>query len=186
MTLRNTTALVLFIDATDMTPSLPDPSTVSGRVHWIANANLANITVSSSGGGGTPFLESGGSAATITIGPGQAKFVQSDGVSRWKVLATLGARRIFAGTGTTDGSGNVTFTFTPAFPSVPVAVAQIGPSADTALVEARVTALSASSCTLNVRRSPAVVILGISVLETPQNASGAPVQLVAIEAGQGV
>lgn len=185
MTLRDTTALVIFVDSTDMTPSLPNPATVAGRVHWLANANLSSITVASSGTA-TPFLESGQAAASIGIQAGQAKFLQADGVNKWKVLASLGSRRIFSGTGTTDGSGNVTFTFTPAFPSVPVAVAQIGPSADAALVEARITALSASSCTLNVRRSPAVVILGLSVLEVPQNAVGAPVQLVAIEAGQGV
>lgn len=183
MTLRNTTALVLFIDMGDLTPSLPDPTTVSGRVHWIANANLSTITVSSTGA--TPFLESGGSAVSITVLPGQAKFLQSNG-TQWKVLATLGSRRIFSGTAVTDASGNATFTFTPAFPSVPVIVGQVGPSGDAAITEARLTAASASSCTFNVRRSPSVVILGISVLEAPQNAPGVTLQCVAIEAGQGV
>lgn len=185
MALRNTTSLVLFIEAGDLTPSLPDPATVSGRVHWIANAQLATITVSSTGNP-TPFLESGTPTASISILPGQAKFLQADGVSRWKILASIGARRIFSGTDITDASGNVTFTFTPPFPSVPVVSGQIGPSADTALVEARVTAVSASSVTLNVRRSPSVVILGISVLQVPANAVGVTVQLVAIEAGQGM
>lgn len=94
--------------------------------------------------------------------------------------------REFSGSGVTDAGGNVTFNFVPAFPVAPNPVAQIGPSADTALVEARVTAVSAAACTLNVRRSPSVVILGISVLQFPQNAPGVTVQLHAREPGQGV
>lgn len=95
-------------------------------------------------------------------------------------------RRVVSGSGVTDASGNVTFTFTPAFSVPPNPIAQIGPSADTALIEARLTALSASSATFNVRRSPGVTILGIQVLQVPQNAPGVTVHCIATEPGQGV
>ncbi|ALO79396.1 hypothetical protein [Streptomyces phage phiSAJS1] len=44
-------------------------------------------------------------------------------------------------------------------------------------------ALSASSVTFNARRSPAVTVLGISVLSAPQPAVGFTVHALAIEAG---
>lgn len=96
------------------------------------------------------------------------------------------ARRVFAGSGVTDAGGNVVFTFTPPFSAAPDPVAQIGPSADTALIEARLTALSASSATFNVRRSPGVTLLGVQILQVPQNAPGVTVHCIATEPGQGV
>lgn len=95
-------------------------------------------------------------------------------------------RRVYAGTAVTDANGDAVFSFAPSFGAVPVAVAQVGPSADTALTEARITALTASSCTVNVRRAPAVTLLGIQILAVPQPAVGATVQLIATAAGQGV
>lgn len=94
-----------------------------------------------------------------------------------------GVRRVFSAAGVTDASGNVTFTFVPAFAATPVVEGQVGPSGDTALVECRLTAVSTASATFNVRRSPSVVILGISVLQVPANAPGVTVQCIAVEAG---
>lgn len=86
----------------------------------------------------------------------------------------------------TDVGGNVVFAFVPPFSVPPDPIAQIGPSADTALIEARLTALSASSATFNVRRSPGVTLLGIQILQVPQNAPGVTVHCMATEPGQGV
>lgn len=93
------------------------------------------------------------------------------------------ARRIFAGTGVTDASGNVTFTFVPPFAAAPVVTHAIQTSLADA-TEARITALSASSVTLNARRAPGVVVLGISVLQVPQPLSGATIHVQATAAGQ--
>lgn len=101
-----------------------------------------------------------------------------DGTTR-----SVGGRRVFSASGVTDAAGNVTFNFGTNFTAVPVVVGQVGPSADNALVEARLTANSISSCTFNVRRSPSVVLLGISLLQFPANAPGVTVQCIAVEPG---
>jgi hypothetical protein len=181
MTLRSSDTLILETSG-DLTPSLPDPTTVPGRTHDLTNTATSNAVWSSTGA--TPFLVDGVSAATLTVLAGRARRVHSNG-SQW-VVAPTAARRVFAGSGVTNASGVVVFNFSPAFPVVPVAVAQVGPSGDTALIEARITALSASSCSVNVRRAPGVTLLGLQILEVPQNAPGVTVQLVAVEPGQGV
>jgi hypothetical protein len=93
------------------------------------------------------------------------------------------ARRIFSGSGVTDGSGNVTFNFVPAFPSVPN-VTHAVQTAVSDITECRVSAVSAASVTFNVRRAPAVIILGISVLQVPVPASGVTVHCHAALPGQ--
>lgn len=98
-------------------------------------------------------------------------------------VSVSSGRRIFAQTGVTDASGNVTFTFSPAFPAPPV-VTQAVQTSVSDVTEARVTALSASSCTVAVRRSPGVNVVGIQVLAFPQAFAGATVHLHAVEAGQ--
>ncbi|MEU4228299.1 hypothetical protein AB0F17_28730 [Nonomuraea sp. NPDC026600] len=90
---------------------------------------------------------------------------------------------MFSEAGITNASGNVTFTFTPAFAAVPV-VTHAVQTAIADITECRVSAISASSVTFNVRRAPAVVILGISVLQVPVPASGVTVHCHAVEAGQ--
>lgn len=92
-------------------------------------------------------------------------------------------RRVFAGTAVTDASGNAVFTFSPAFASAPVVTTALQ-TTNTNATEGRVTAVTASSCTVNVRQSPGVVILGLSVLQVPQPLQGATVHLVATAAGQ--
>lgn len=47
-------------------------------------------------------------------------------------------------------------------------------------------ALTAASVTFNVRRAPAVITLGISVLQVPVPAVGVTVHCHAVPAGQGV
>ncbi|MCM1964837.1 hypothetical protein [Streptomyces sp. G1] len=182
MSLHDTDALI--VEAATATESLPDPTTVSGRTHVLTNTGAVTAVWSSVGA--TPFTDAGGAnVATLSVLPGNSVQVQSDG-TRWVVKSPSSvARRIFAGTGVSDGSGNVTFTFTPPFPSSPV-VTHAVQTAITDVTECRISALSASSVTFNVRRSPAVVILGISVLQVPVPASGVTVHCEAVLAGQGI
>lgn len=179
MTLINSTAYVLLY--ADATPSLPDPTTVSGRTHMLANDGTGTATWSSTGA--TPFLNlAGASVATITVARGATQLVYSNG-SQWVLVAPQGSgRRVFSGTAVTNASGDATFTFSPAFAATPI-VTQAVQTATTNVTEARITALTTTSCTVNVRQSPAVVILGISVLQVPQPLAGATVHLHAVEAG---
>lgn len=179
MSLHDTDSLI--VEASTAAESLPDPTTVTGRTHDLCNTGTASALWSSTGA--TPFLVDGVAAANVTVLPGRARRVQSDG-TRW-VVAPTAARRVFAAKAVSDASGNVVFAFTPAFASAPVVSVGLE-TTNTNATEARVTALSASSCTVNVRQSPGVVILGISVLQVPQPLVGATVHLIAVEAGQGV
>jgi hypothetical protein len=90
---------------------------------------------------------------------------------------------VFAAIGVSNASGNVVFTFTPAFAAAPV-VTHAVQTGISDITECRVSAVSASSVTFNVRRAPAVVVLGISVLQVPIPASGVTVHCIAVEAGQ--
>lgn len=179
MSLHDTDALV--VETSTAAESLPDPTTVAGRTHDLANTGTVNAVWSSAGA--TPFMVDGVPVASLTVLPGRARRVQSDG-TRW-VVAPTASRRVFAATAVSDAAGNATFTFSPAFAAAPVVSVGLA-TTNTNATEARVTALSASSCTVNVRQSPGVVILGISVLQVPQALVGATVHLLAIEAGQGV
>lgn len=182
MPLHDTEAL--HVETTSAAESLPDPTTNAFRTHVLVNTGSAAAVWSSTGA--TPFTdEAGANVATLSVSPGSSVQVQSDG-ARWVVkTSTSLARRVFAGTGVSDGSGNVTFAFTPPFPAAPV-VTHAVQTGITDVTECRVSALSASSVTFNVRRSPAVVILGISVLQVPIPASGVTVHCEAVLAGQGV
>jgi hypothetical protein len=169
------------VKATTAAPVLPDPATVGGKTLELVNGTGSAAVWGA--GGGTPFLVDGVAVASLTVATGASVRVNSDG-AHWVALRPYGTRRLFAAKGTSDGSGNVTFTFTPPFPTVPVVSPAIE-TTNTNVTEARITALSASSCTVNVRQSPGVVVLGISVLQVPQPLNGATVHLTATEAGQG-
>ena len=93
------------------------------------------------------------------------------------------ARRVFAGSGVTDAAGNVTFTFTPPFAAAPI-VNNAVQTVVTDSTECRVSALSASSVTFAARRSPAVTLLGVSVLQASIPLAGATVHCIATAAGQ--
>ena len=182
MALHDTDALT--IESATATENLPDPATVNGRTHDLTNTGTVAVAWSSVGV--LPFTDaSGANVATLTVLPGDTVRVQSQ-ASKWKVIIPSGSvRRIFAAKLVSDASGNATFTFTPPF-AVPPVVSVGLETTNTNATEARVTALTASSCTVNVRQSPGVVILGISVLQVPQPLVGATVHLEAIAAGQGV
>jgi hypothetical protein len=172
----------LALETATAAESLPDPTTVNGRTHDLTNTGTATC-VWTAAGPASPFTIDGVLAASLSVLRGRSRRVQSDG-STW-VVAPTAARRVFAATAVSDAAGNAVFNFSPAFSAVPVTSVGIA-TTNNNVTEARVTALSASSCTVNVRQSPGVVILGISVLQVPQPLVGATVHLIAIEPGQGV
>lgn len=181
MALRDTDSYIL--EGTTAAEALPDPTLWNGRTHRLVNTGTVTAVWSSVGA--TPFTDgTGANVATLPIPRGSYANVQSDG-TRWVVKFDPESRRVFSGSGMSDASGNVTFTFTPAFPAAPK-VTHAVQTAITDVTECRVTAISASSVTFNVRRAPAVVILGISVLQVPVPAAGVTVHCHAVSAGQGV
>jgi hypothetical protein len=181
MSLHDSDAMIL--EASGPAESLPDPTLFSGRTHQLHNNTSANQVWSSVGA--TPFTVDGVNVATLTLQPGQSRLVYSNG-TRWVALATA-VRRVFAATAVSDGAGNAVFTFTPPFASTPV-VSTAVQTGNTNVTEARVTALSAASCTVNIRSSAGinVALLGLTLLGLPVPLAGATVHLHAIEPGQGV
>lgn len=177
MALHNTASLVIATD--DAAPTLPDPATVGGRTHDLTNVSASAAVWGAAGA--TPFQVDGAAVATISVPRGTSVRVQSDG-TRWVLLRPYGNRRFVSAKGATDASGNVTFTFNPPFATVPV-VTNAVETATTDGTECRITAVSASAVTFNARRSPAVTVLGLSVLSAPQPAVGFVVHAVAVEAG---
>lgn len=178
MALLDTDSLIVV--SANTSNSLPDPATVNGLTHDLVNVNGAAATVTSTGA--TPFLVDGVGAATVSVPSGGTVRVRSNG-TQWVLIRDVGARRVFSAKGTTDASGNVTFTFSPSFATVPVVVNAVETSV-TDGTETRITAISTSSVTFNARRSPAVTVLGISVLSAPQPAVGFVIHVVAVEAAQ--
>lgn len=99
-------------------------------------------------------------------------------------LARPGLRPAFAGTAVTNGSGDAVFTF-PAglFPSAPVAAAAIQAADSQNPIDFRITALTATSCTVRCRQSPIVVVLSVSVVGASSPIAGVTVHLIATPAG---
>lgn len=95
-------------------------------------------------------------------------------------------RRVFAATGVTDGSGNIVFSFTPVFAAPPVVTLTLQGAVSTDPVDLRVTSVSASSCSVHARRSPAtaIALLGLTLLGSSVPLVGATIHCQAVEAGQ--
>ncbi|MFF4391441.1 hypothetical protein ACFY0G_32330 [Streptomyces sp. NPDC001552] len=170
------------IEAATATESLPDPTTVGGRTHLLVNTGT--VTAVWSAPGATPFQQGGVNVATISLTRGQAIQVQSDG-TRW-VAKSSGMRALSAGTAVTDASGNATFAF-PAglFAAAPIVTATPQAASSNSPIDVRVTAISATSCTINVRQAAVinVALIGLSVLVGTTVAPGITVHLIATPAG---
>lgn len=177
MPLHDATSYV--IEAFTAAESLPDPATLNGRTHLLVNS--ATVTVVWSSTGATPFMQGGVNVASISLTRGQAVQVQSDG-THW-VVKSSGMRPLYANTAVSDVSGNATFAIPAGLFAVAPVVTHAVETAITDVTECRVASRTATSVVLNVRRSPAVVILGISVLQVPIPASGVTVHMTATPAG---
>lgn len=114
------------------------------------------------------------SIAGRAILPGETVTFVWDG-NTWN--PSTGGRAMYAATGVSDASGNVTFTFPVGlFAVAPVAASAVN-TAITDLTECRMTAISNVSATFNVRRSPAITValLGLTLLQVSQPAAGVTV-----------
>lgn len=71
----------LILEGKTAAESLPDPTLVPGRSHWLAATTFfVGSSTWSSAGPPLPFFENGVSVATITVSPGEVKTAYSDGV----------------------------------------------------------------------------------------------------------
>lgn len=176
MTTYDTNALVL--DPNDNIPSLPDPTTVSGRTHDLTNPTASAAVWASVGA--TPFQVDGAAVASLSVPRGASARVQSDG-AHWVLIRASGTRRIFAASQVTGSNGQTTFTFNPPFPTVPVVSATAQPGAlGTNGHFCEVIALTASSCTVQGWQGRGVLVGGQT---TDASGAGVTIHLHAVEAG---
>jgi hypothetical protein len=180
MVLRNTTSLTINSDS-DFTPSLPDPATVAGRTHDLVNTGAAIATWTSIGV--LPFHVDGIGVPSLVVARGARVQVQSDGV-RWVVISPGGSvGKSVRLTAVTDAAGNATFSLAGAgFGSAPVVTTTVQ-TPSTGSIDVKVTALTAASCTVNVRQAPIVTVVAVSVLGAPAPLVGATVHLHAFVSG---
>ncbi|MFF4385617.1 hypothetical protein ACFY0G_02305 [Streptomyces sp. NPDC001552] len=180
MSLHDTDAYI--VETGTVAESLPDPTTVNGRTHLLENTGTGTVVWSSVGA--TPFQQGGVNVATISLARGQAIQVQSDG-TRW-IAKSSGMRAFSAATAVTDGAGNAVFAF-PAglFAVAPIVTATPQAASSNSPIDVRVTAISATSCTINVRQAAVinVALIGLSVLVGTTVAAGITVHLIATPAG---
>lgn len=169
------------IKAATATESLPDPVTVGGRT--LDLVNQAAVAAVWSSIGALPFQVDGVGLATLTVARGATLRVQSDG-ARWVLVRPTGSRAAYANTAVTDASGNATFTFAAGlFPAAPVVTGTAQFPASQNPLDLRITTLTATSCVINVKQSPTLVVLSLSVLGIAANIAGVTVHLLASPAG---
>lgn len=92
------------------------------------------------------------------------------------------ASLVIAASKVTDLAGNASFTFPEGMFEEPPVVQTTVQSGNTNVTEAIVTALTVESCTVNVRASAGLEILGLTVLGLPAVLAGATVHLFAAPA----
>lgn len=126
----------------------------------------------------TPIVNSGSStSANLSISAATTSAAGSMSAADKTKLDRIQAVR-----GTTNGSGSYTWTFTTPYPSGVTPVVQTNiedTSGGSVMYNPKITAISNTSVTVNVSRSQAVTILGISVLGV-QAASATTIHLTAI------
>lgn len=176
MSLHDTDALS--IETATAAESLPDPTTVGGRAHDLTNTGTVTAVWSSTGA--TPFQVDGVNVATVSVPRGGVMRVQSDG-THWVQIRPFGSRASFAGTAVTDGSGIATFSFTAGlFPAAPVVAATVQSATGTNGHFCEVSAVTATSCTVQVWQGRSIVI---GLQTTITSGSGITVHLIATPAG---
>jgi len=114
--------------------------------------------------------------AWVTDRPGGAGFMMSDG-SSWLIPN----KRIESYSGTTNGSGDYTVVYSPAFSVTPNVQPVTYPPAD-GVTRVRVTASDANGFTVRTERNASVTILSIDVLSIGvSGVSGVPVRVLVTE-----
>lgn len=177
MAVYNTDALIL--ETADPAPTLPDPATANSRTLDLNNPTASAAVWGSVGA--TPFQVDGVAVATLTVPRGGSVRVQSDG-TRWVAIRAAGTRRLFAASAVTGSNGQATFTFNPAFTTVPVVAATAQPGAlGTNGHFAEVIALTTSSCTVQGWQGRGVLVGGQT---TDVSGAGVTIHLHATEAAQ--
>jgi hypothetical protein len=102
-------------------------------------------------------------------------------ISNGSTWLTISTKRIVTYDSTTDGSGNYSVTFNPAFASTPHVNPVCYPAADS-VTRVRVTAASNTGFTVKTERNPSIDVLGIAVLQVgTANVPNTPVRVVVIE-----
>lgn len=172
---------VLVLQVTTAT-QLPQPSTVAGRTHAIINTSTAPVLLTAVAPA-LPFKVNGVNVASFSLQPATLYIFQAE-ASDWLLTNQSANRAFFAGTAVTDASGNAVFTF-PAgtFSAPPVVDTEIQFPASPNPIDHRITALTATSCTINCKQSPTLIVLSLSVLGVAANISGVTVHLIATPAG---
>lgn len=118
-----------------------------------------------------------GKMAWVTDRPGGAGPMISDGAV-WRFLASGKRPEVF--TGTTNGSGLFSGTFSAAYASVPAMSLERAPTADPAVV-LRLTVLSTTAFTLIAERRSTLTILGLDVLSSALTpAASQPVSVISV------
>lgn len=176
MSLHDSEGLVQ--EAATAAESLPDPTTVNARTYVLSNTGTVTQVWSSVGA--TPFLVNGVLSATISIPRGQSLRIQSDGV-HW-VGKTSGQPQSFAGSGVTNASGDVTFTFPAAFavaPDVAVGIEVGGAN----FYFHKITARSTTAVTVHIDVAATVTVATVVVLAAATAASGVTVNVLAATPG---
>lgn len=99
-------------------------------------------------------------------------------------LDRVGVRPAFTGSAVSDASGNATFAF-PAglFSSIPDVALAIQAAASNQPIDFRIVTLTATSCVVNVRQSPVLIVLSLSVLGVAAPLAGVTVHAIAAMAG---
>lgn len=98
-----------------------------------------------------------------------------------------GGLKSFRASAVTNAGGNAVFDLTAAgFTAPPIVTGELEfpPSANP--IDFRITALTATSCTVNCKQSPTLIVLSLSVLGVAANIAGVKVHLHAVPAGSQV
>lgn len=178
MALQDTTANIIVVDQAS---SLPNPNSVTGRTHIILNESTSAVAITSFGV--NPFHMGGADVASVNLPAGVDLNFQSDG-AKWQVTGNGANRAFFAGTALSDASGNAVFTFPVGlFSAPPIVDESIQFPAGQNPIDFRCTALTTTSCTINVRQSPTLVVLSLSVLGLSAPLAGVTVHLIATSPG---
>lgn len=183
---------------TTVAPGMPASVTNTGTP-WVAVLDIAipqgatGSTGAKGDAGATGAKGDTGTGATVAIGTvttgaaGSSATVTNVGTSSAAVLNitiprgnTGASPSYYAARVTTNASGSYTWTYPAAMPSIPAISATVQ-SATTDIFDVKVTAVSTTSCTIQLGRTQAVSVslLGLTILSVPASVGAQVVHLTA-------